>query len=53
MKKKIKLAIEKIDFLSKQKPIKVISHYDSDGITSAAIFTRALQRWEKKFSCAG
>ena len=47
---KIKEAIEKIDLLSKEKPIKVISHFDTDGITSAAIFARALHRWEKEFS---
>ena len=47
---KIKLAIEKIENLSKTKPIKVISHFDTDGITSAAIFSRVLQRWNKKFS---
>ena len=33
MLSKIRLAIEKIDSLSKTKPIRVISHYDSDGIT--------------------
>lgn len=48
MHEKIKLAIQKIS--SSQKPIKVISHYDTDGITSAAIFAKAMQRWEKKFS---
>jgi len=47
---KIKLAIEKIGNLSKTKPIKVISHFDTDGITSAAIFSRVLQRWNKVFS---
>ena len=47
---KIKLAIEKIDSLSKTKSIKVISHFDTDGITSAAIFSRVLQRWNKIFS---
>lgn len=47
---KIKLAIDRIDSLSKTKPIKVISHNDTDGITSASIFSRALQRWNKKFS---
>lgn len=47
---KIKLAIQKIDELSKSKLIRVISHHDTDGITSAAIFSRALQRWNKKFS---
>lgn len=50
MLEKIRAAIEKIDLLSTQKPIKVISHFDTDGITSAAIFTRALQRWGKSFS---
>ncbi|MBX4196440.1 DHH family phosphoesterase [Candidatus Pacearchaeota archaeon] len=48
MIEKIKKAIEKIDV--SKKPIKVISHFDTDGITSAAIFSRALQRWNKKFS---
>jgi len=46
----IKSSIEKLNILSKTKPIKVISHYDTDGITSAAIFSRALQRWNKNFS---
>ncbi|MBS3091367.1 DHH family phosphoesterase [Candidatus Pacearchaeota archaeon] len=46
----IKTAIESLDNLSKEKPIKVISHYDADGITSAAIFSKALQRWHKHFS---
>lgn len=47
---RIKLAIQRIDELSKSKAIRIISHYDTDGITSAAIFSRALQRWNKKFS---
>jgi RecJ-like exonuclease len=34
----------------KYNDIKVISHYDTDGITSAAILSRALQRLDKKFS---
>src|SRR3989344_4139550 len=46
----IKKAIEKINELSQKKPLKVISHYDTDGITSAAIFSRALERWGKSFS---
>lgn len=46
----IKKVIERIDNLSKSKPIKIISHYDTDGITSAAIFSRAFNRWDKKFS---
>ncbi len=47
---KIKEAIDKIESLSKQKAIKVISHHDTDGITAAAIFSKALSRWNKKFS---
>lgn len=41
-----------IEFLEKteDKQIQVISHNDTDGITSAAIFTRALQRLNKNFS---
>ncbi|OIO40984.1 hypothetical protein COU56_02740 [Candidatus Pacearchaeota archaeon CG10_big_fil_rev_8_21_14_0_10_31_9] len=31
-------------------PIKVISHHDTDGITSASIITMALQRLDKEFS---
>lgn len=46
----IKKAIPKLDELSKNKPIKVISHFDTDGITSAAIFSRALSKWQKSFS---
>ena len=47
---KIKEAIASISELSKTKKIKIISHYDTDGITSAAILSRALQRAGKKFS---
>jgi len=47
---KIKEAIASILELSKTKKIKIISHYDTDGITSAAILSRALQRAGKKFS---
>ena len=43
-------AKELIEELSLSKPIKVISHFDADGITSAAVFSRAMQRWGKKFS---
>ncbi len=46
----IKLAIERLDLLSKTKPLRVVSHYDTDGITSAAIFSRALERWGKRFT---
>jgi len=46
----LKETIDKIETLSKNKPIKVISHNDTDGITSAAIFSKALFRWKKTFS---
>ena len=50
MLNKIRTAIEKIEAISNKKPIKILSHFDTDGITSAAIFSRALQRWGKNFS---
>lgn len=50
MRKAIAQVIQRIDELSSNKPIRVISHHDTDGITSAAIFSRALQRWNKKFT---
>lgn len=50
MREKIKEAINRINELSRKKHIKVISHFDTDGITSAAIFSRTLVRWGKKFS---
>lgn len=46
----LKKIVEKLDGLSKNKPIKIISHFDTDGITAAAIFARAMERWGKKFS---
>ncbi|MBU1103512.1 MAG: DHH family phosphoesterase [Nanoarchaeota archaeon] len=50
MLEKIKLAVERINELGAGKPIKVVSHFDTDGITSAAIFSRALKRAGKQFS---
>lgn len=50
MKDLIHTAIERIDLLSQKKNIHVVSHYDADGITSAAIFSRALHRWKKTFT---
>jgi len=47
---KIQTAIERIDEVSKSKRLRVISHFDTDGITSAAIFSKALSRWGKVFS---
>jgi len=40
------------DFLkeSENKKIQIISHYDTDGVTSAAIMAKALQKLDKNFS---
>ena len=46
IKESAKEFIKKTEF----KKIRVISHNDSDGITSAAIITKALQRLGRKFS---
>jgi len=35
---------------TKEKPIRIISHYDTDGITSAAILAKTFQRLDKKFT---
>ena len=35
---------------SKGKEILVVSHFDTDGITSAAVMTKCLKRLDKKFS---
>ena len=35
---------------SKDKPIRIISHYDTDGITSASILAKTLKRLDKKFT---
>lgn len=47
-------AINKIveEFLkqTETKPIRIISHHDTDGITSAAILIKTFQRLDKKFS---
>ena len=50
MREALQKAITRIEELAKTKPIKVISHFDTDGITSAAITAKALQRWNKPFS---
>lgn len=50
MQDRLRSIINQLETVSKQKPLKVISHFDADGITSAAIFSRALHRWGKPFS---
>jgi single-stranded-DNA-specific exonuclease len=46
IKEVVKKFLEKI----KDKEIYVVSHFDTDGITSATIMTRALKRLDKNFS---
>lgn len=36
--------------ITDKKPIRLISHHDTDGITSAAIMAKTLQRMQKQFS---
>ncbi len=50
MKKAIEKAADIFLKKTKDKSIKVISHNDTDGITSAAILTKTLRKLDKKFS---
>ena len=50
LREKIKEAAAKIDLLSREKKIRIISHFDTDGITSAAIFS--FRFWTAPFSLA-
>lgn len=50
MKNLITQVSEEFLSLSDDKPLRLISHHDTDGITSAAILTKVFQRLEKKFS---
>jgi len=50
MQKAIEIAVEKFLEKIKDKNIKIISHHDTDGITSAAILAKTLKRLDKKFS---
>ena len=38
------------EFLSLEKPIRIITHFDTDGVTSGAIISKTIQRLDKKFS---
>src|SRR4030042_3214229 len=42
--------VEKFLEKIKNKPIEIISHFDTDGISSAAIMIKTLKRMDKKFS---
>jgi len=50
MLKEVKQFTEEFLKISENKPIRIISHYDTDGITSAAILIKTLKRLDKKFS---
>ena len=50
MQKEVEKFVQEFLEYSKDKPIRVISHYDTDGITSAAILIKTLKRLDKKFT---
>lgn len=50
MEKAIQLAADKFIEKIQNRKIKIISHYDTDGITSASILARTLKKLNKKFS---
>lgn len=50
LESKIKKISEKFLELTQEKEILVISHFDTDGITSAAIMIKTLKRLDRKFS---
>jgi len=50
LKEKIEILVEKFLEDSKEKEIQIISHFDTDGITSAAIMIQSLKKLDKKFS---
>jgi len=50
MLKSIQQVAEQFIEKTKDKPVQIISHFDTDGISSAAILIKALQRLDKEFS---
>ena len=50
LEEKIKCVAKEFLEKSKDKEIQIISHFDTDGITSAAIMVQALKKLDKKFS---
>jgi len=50
LEEKIKNVVKEFLEKSKDKEIQIISHFDTDGITSAAIMVQALKKLDKKFS---
>ena len=50
LEEKIKYVVKEFLEKSKDKEIQIISHFDTDGITSATIMVQALKKLDKKFS---
>jgi len=50
MLKEVDAFVKEFLEFSKGKPIRIISHHDTDGITSAAILAKTFKRLDKKFS---
>ncbi len=50
MLKKIDTFVKEFLEFSKDSPIRIISHHDTDGITSSAILAKTFRRLDKKFS---
>ncbi|HKL23909.1 MAG TPA: DHH family phosphoesterase [Candidatus Nanoarchaeia archaeon] len=50
LKEEIKKVKERFLKNTKDKTVQIISHFDTDGITSAAIIVQALKKLDKKFS---
>src|SRR3989339_524058 len=50
MLKEIDTFVKEFLKISENKPIRIISHHDTDGITSAAILAKTFSRLDKKFS---
>ena len=50
LEEKIKYVVKEFLEQSKDKEIQIISHFDTDGITSAAIMIQTLKKLDKKFS---
>jgi single-stranded-DNA-specific exonuclease len=50
MLKEVERLAKELLEISKKKPVRIISHHDTDGITSAAILAKALKRLDRKFT---
>ena len=50
LEENIKEAVGRLLEISKEKGVLVVSHFDTDGISSAAIMIQALKRLDRKFS---